>query len=117
MAPFVIVLCWPMMIISLSVAFSCGCFLGKLLNWKGLQPIEGNDQHRGERSLWAERMKIEYGQDEVVLYLSRSGTKVHLDTQCPKLNGADPMTLTDKKLCKYCLKHGKSYKNEERKSR
>ena len=88
-----------------------------MLNWKGLKPIEVGDQHRKERSPWARKVEIEYGQDEVILYLSRSGTKVHLDTQCPKLNGADPKTLTERRLCKHCLKHGKPYVNDERKYR
>ena len=116
MAPLLITLCWPMMTLLLTIAFSCGCLLGKLLKCEGSLPFERNGQHGGERSLWVERMKMNSGQDEVTFFLSKSGTKVHLDAQCPKLNGAHPLTLTDKKLCKYCMKHAKFHKNEERKS-
>ena len=79
-----------MLILSLCAAFAFGWFLGKMLNWKGLKHIEVGDQHRKERSPWARKVEIEYGQDEVVLYLSRSGTNVHLDTQCPKIEWCRP---------------------------
>ena len=94
-----------MLVLSLCVAFAFGWILGKMLNGKG-QKYDGEfgDQHMKGRSPWARKLEIECGQQDVVLYLSRTGTKVHIDTQCPKLNGADPNTLIERRLCKHCMK-------------
>ena len=106
MAP-VLVLCWPMMTLTLSVVFFLGFLLGKV-KYERCQrcedcKFEGQHMMR-KKSFWAKELEVE---GEVVLHLSRTGTKVHLDTHCPRLNGADPKTLTERRLCKHCMKKGK----------
>ena len=48
--------------------------------------------------------------EEVVFFMTKSGTKVHLSAHCHGLRNADPQFLMKRDLCKFCRKLGKMTK-------
>ena len=117
-------LCWPALALALIGCFSLGCCLGKV--WGACPHKEGQRQkeykdtervgvateviiktgsmHR-ERDLEAKEFIGEYEREgDVTVFLTKTGTKVHLIKDCPGLNSADLTKMKRITICKHCLR-------------
>ena len=100
-------MCCPMMIaLTLLIVFFLGYVFGRWFridSGKGSWDGSGGCQHRNE--VFDNDLDRE---GEVVFFMTRSGTKVHVSAKCHGLRNADPQFLIRKDLCKFCRKHGKT---------
>ena len=107
------VLCWPALAVAMIGCFSLGCCLGKV--WEACSHKEGQRQkneviiktgawHK-ERGLQAKEFigKCER-EGDVTVFLTKTGTKVHLIKDCPGLNYADLTKMKRTTICKHCLR-------------
>ena len=111
-----------MLILSLTVIFSLGCLFGRLSTRKknllldggfGNDGVEWSDELCGRAQ---HNMKLRLGTKfegedsesgfvkDVVFYMARNSTKVHLTAQCQGLNPANHNYLIMRTLCKHCEK-------------
>ena len=105
-------MCWPALVLAMIVVFSLGCCLGKFWEKYFLPKEEGHRQRMntgplhndeggyGAKELFGERE----GEGDVTVYLTKTGTKVHL-LRCPGLNAADFAKMRKTTICKHCLKN------------
>ena len=114
-------MCWPALVLAMIVVFSLGCCLGKFVEKYFLpKEVEGHRQRMkvatevivktgplhndeggcGAKELFGERE----GEGDVTVYLTKTGTKVHL-LRCPGLNNADFAKMRKTTICKHCLKN------------
>ena len=124
--------CWPALAMTMIVVFSLGCCLGKVWEKYFLpNEIEGQRQrmkvatevlqqetmrkkwplHKDDRGCRANEQELfgeevfgeREGEGDVTVYLTKTGTKVHL-LNCPGLNNADMTKMRKTTICKHCLK-------------
>ena len=105
-------MCWPALVLAMIVVFSLGCCLGKFWEKYFLPKEEGHRQRMntgplhnveggyGAKELFGERE----GEGDVTVYLTKTGTQVHL-LRCPGLNNADFAKMRKTTICKHCLKN------------
>ena len=117
--------CWPALVMAMIAVFSLGCCLGKV--WEKYffpNEVEGHRQrmkvatevlqqevirktgplHKDEGGCGAQELFGEReGEGDVTVYLTKTGTKVHL-LRCPGLNNADIAKMRKTTICKHCLK-------------
>ena len=106
--------CCPMIALTLLIVFFLGYVFGRWFridSGKGSWDGSGGCQHRNE--VFDNDLDRE---GEVVFFMTRSGTKVHVSAKCHGLRNADPQFLIRKDLCKFCRRHGKTKGNYGRPS-
>jgi hypothetical protein len=119
-------LCWPAIAMTMIVIFSLGCCLGRVWEkfflpneFEGqMQRMNATEELQQEAMRKKRPLHKEEGGDrahehelfgdcesgaEIKVYLTKTGTKVHL-INCPGLHNADMTKMRVLAICKHCLK-------------
>ena len=107
--PSMMWLCYPAIVLAMTMMFSLGVCLGKLWDLfpeKGQRQkmlIRTGIQHYDEEGCGARRVDDE-GEEDIDVYFTKTGTKVHL-FRCPTLKSTDFEKMKKTTICKHCMKN------------